>query len=215
MFEMARRQSSAAGNADWYLETGRFGNEFRIGRLGVSVGLDEANAMCAQSRHRRVDGGQKLFIVEQFWCWTHYYGRESAESLGGPIRIARFRTASLLGRVNLTAVLSVSIGLINLFPIPMKAPSVYAYEASPENHAGKSAGGGDAYRLVPLFLLCRWSLPDECFRKSRYRETNPLIQLNFRYDYALSGFLACSYLCFALGLSFDVRAQGEERKLGN
>jgi regulator of sigma E protease len=51
-------------------------------------------------------------------------GRESADQLSGPIRIAQVsgQVASLGGvggLIGLVAVLSVSIGLINLFPIPM------------------------------------------------------------------------------------------------
>jgi regulator of sigma E protease len=51
-------------------------------------------------------------------------GRESADQLSGPIRIAQVsgQVASLgglSGLIGLVAVLSVSIGLINLFPIPM------------------------------------------------------------------------------------------------
>ena len=49
--------------------------------------------------------------------------RESGDQLGGPLRIADIsgQVASLgfLALINLTAVLSVSIGLINLFPIPL------------------------------------------------------------------------------------------------
>ena len=50
-------------------------------------------------------------------------GRQSADQLGGPIRIAKVSgdvaTIGLAALINLTAVLSVSIGLLNLFPIPM------------------------------------------------------------------------------------------------
>ena len=50
-------------------------------------------------------------------------GRESADQLGGPIRIAevsgQVASVGFVPLVNLTAVLSVSIGLINLFPIPL------------------------------------------------------------------------------------------------
>jgi regulator of sigma E protease len=50
-------------------------------------------------------------------------GRESADQLGGPIRIAQVSgqvaSVSFIALVNLVAVLSVSIGLLNLFPIPM------------------------------------------------------------------------------------------------
>jgi regulator of sigma E protease len=50
-------------------------------------------------------------------------GREKADQLGGPIRIAQISgqvaSAGFLALMNLAAILSVSIGLINLFPIPM------------------------------------------------------------------------------------------------
>ncbi|GAB4231058.1 MAG: RIP metalloprotease RseP [Methyloligellaceae bacterium] len=50
-------------------------------------------------------------------------GRESADQLGGPIRIAKVSgdvaKAGFLALLNLAAVLSVSIGMLNLFPIPM------------------------------------------------------------------------------------------------
>ncbi len=50
-------------------------------------------------------------------------GREAGDQLGGPLRIAEIsgQVASLgfMALLNLTAVLSVSIGLINLFPIPL------------------------------------------------------------------------------------------------
>jgi len=50
-------------------------------------------------------------------------GREAADQLGGPIRIAQVSgqvaTAGFFALLNLAAIISVSIGLINLFPIPM------------------------------------------------------------------------------------------------
>ena len=51
-------------------------------------------------------------------------GQESAEQLTGPIRIGQVSGAvassgGIPGLIYLTAVLSVSIGLFNLFPVPM------------------------------------------------------------------------------------------------
>jgi regulator of sigma E protease len=52
-----------------------------------------------------------------------FTGREAADQLGGPIRIAQVSgqvaTAGFAPLIHLTAVLSVSIGLLNLFPIPL------------------------------------------------------------------------------------------------
>jgi regulator of sigma E protease len=50
-------------------------------------------------------------------------GREAADQLGGPIRIAQVSgqvaTVGLTALLHLAAVLSVSIGLLNLFPVPL------------------------------------------------------------------------------------------------
>jgi len=50
-------------------------------------------------------------------------GKESADQLGGPIRIAQVSgqvaTAGFVALIHLAAVLSISIGLLNLFPIPL------------------------------------------------------------------------------------------------
>jgi regulator of sigma E protease len=64
-------------------------------------------------------------------------GREEADQLGGPLRIAQVSgqvaTLGIIPLINLTAILSVSIGLINLFPIPMLDGGhllYYGYEAA-------------------------------------------------------------------------------------
>ncbi len=50
-------------------------------------------------------------------------GRESADQLGGPIRVAevsaQVATIGFVALINLAAILSIRIGLINLFPVPM------------------------------------------------------------------------------------------------
>lgn len=64
-------------------------------------------------------------------------GRESTDQLSGPIRIAQVSgivasNGGLLGLINLAAILSVSIGLMNLVPVPMLDGGhllFYLYEA--------------------------------------------------------------------------------------
>src|SRR6202030_1212453 len=50
-------------------------------------------------------------------------GREAADQLGGPIPVAQMSgqmgTAGFVALIHLAAVLSVSIGLLNLFPVPL------------------------------------------------------------------------------------------------
>jgi regulator of sigma E protease len=52
-----------------------------------------------------------------------FAGREAADQLGGPIRIAQVSgqvaSAGFTALIHLTAVLSISIGMLNLFPIPL------------------------------------------------------------------------------------------------
>jgi len=53
-----------------------------------------------------------------------FTGREAADQVGGPLRIAQIsgQVASiggLAGLIQLAAILSISIGLLNLFPIPL------------------------------------------------------------------------------------------------
>jgi regulator of sigma E protease len=71
-------------------------------------------------------GGQEAwFVVDRTLSYIGgvIVGREAADQLGGPIRIAQISgqvaTIGFAALVHLAAVLSVSIGLLNLFPIPL------------------------------------------------------------------------------------------------
>ena len=65
------------------------------------------------------------YIVERTGSYIGglFAGRETPDQLSGPIRIAQISgtvaTAGLLALLNLAAVLSVSVGLLNLLPVPM------------------------------------------------------------------------------------------------
>lgn len=66
------------------------------------------------------------FVVERTYDYLSKLvrGRESTDQLSGPIRIAQVSgmvasTGGVLGLVSLAAILSVSIGLMNLLPVPM------------------------------------------------------------------------------------------------
>lgn len=158
---------------DRVLEVDRFGNGYHIGRLGVSVNADENSI-----RHVRYNpltalwmgAEESYFIIEQTFIVLGriIMGRESAESLGGPIRIAQLsgQTATLgfVALINLTAVLSVSIGLINLFPIPMLDGghlAFYAYEAvfgKPMSARAQDIGMRIGLSIVMmLFLFVTWN----------------------------------------------------------
>jgi regulator of sigma E protease len=106
----------------------RFGNVHRVGQLGISRSMNPGDV-----RTERVGPLAALGIgVEETWLVIErtvtylanvVIGRESADQLGGPIRIAQVSgqvaSLGLMAVINLAAVLSVSIGLLNLFPIPL------------------------------------------------------------------------------------------------
>ena len=105
--------------------TDRSGKKKTIGRLGVHS--PEGKLKKKYNPVSAVWKGAKetYFIVDQTLAYLGkiIVGRESADQLGGPIRIAQISSQAasvgILPLINLIAVLSVSIGLINLFPVPM------------------------------------------------------------------------------------------------
>ncbi|MEA2872415.1 MAG: regulator of sigma protease [Hyphomicrobiales bacterium] len=101
-----------------------FGNVHRIGVLGITgargepVKVDPLTAV-------KLGVEETWFVVERTLSYIGgvVVGRESADQLGGPIRIAQVSgqvaTAGFVALIHLAAVLSISIGLLNLFPIPL------------------------------------------------------------------------------------------------
>jgi regulator of sigma E protease len=105
-----------------------FGNTHRLGVLGISRSNapDEIRTQRVGPVDALILGVDKTwFVVEQTMSYLGRMvaGRESADQLGGPIRIAQVsgQVATLgFGPIlDLAGVLSVSIGLLNLFPIPL------------------------------------------------------------------------------------------------
>jgi regulator of sigma E protease len=105
-----------------------FGNVQRIGILGISRSMAPEDLQL----HPMSPPQAIVMSVEETWSVidrTMRYlggvitGREAANQLGGPIRIAQMsgQVASFgfVPLIQLAAVLSVSIGLLNLFPIPL------------------------------------------------------------------------------------------------
>ena len=114
-----------------------FGNLHRIGVLGISRSMAGADHQL-----QRVDPltgislgiEESWFIIDRTLAYIGgvVVGRESADQVGGPARIAQVAGqvwqgglssggagAATVGLLNLAAVLSVSIGLLNLFPVPL------------------------------------------------------------------------------------------------
>lgn len=146
----------------------RFGNVNPVGQLGVrrSTSADDWT-------HERHDPFTAVWLgVKETYVATKttltllgriITGRESAEQLGGPIRIAKISgemaTLGFLALLNLAAYLSISIGLINLFPIPMLDGGhlvFYAVEAirgRPLSDRGLEIGYRIGLTLVILLMI--------------------------------------------------------------
>ena len=106
----------------------RFGNEHRIGVLGIARTTSPGDVTT-----ERVNPAEALWLgVKETWFVVDrtlayiggiFTGREAADQLGGPLRIAQISgqvaTIGLGALIHLAAVLSVSIGLLNLFPVPL------------------------------------------------------------------------------------------------
>ncbi|MGB6349420.1 MAG: RIP metalloprotease RseP [Pseudolabrys sp.] len=105
-----------------------FGNVHKLGVLGISRSMAPGDIKTEKVGPLRgiVMGAQETwFVVDRTMAYITgvFAGREAADQLGGPIRIAQVSgqvaTAGFAALFHLTAVLSVSIGLLNLFPIPL------------------------------------------------------------------------------------------------
>jgi regulator of sigma E protease len=105
----------------------RLGGTHHIGVLGIRSPAEAFKLERDPPLQAVVEGVRETgHIVERTLTYIGRLlrGRESAEQLSGPIRIGQVSGAvvssgGLAGLVYLTAVLSVSIGLFNLFPVPM------------------------------------------------------------------------------------------------
>ena len=109
---------------DAVTETDRFGNEISFGRLGIQSNqmtvekLDPLNAVLVATSETGSIITQTLDAVGEMLV-----GVRGTEELGGPLRIAEMSgtvaQSGLVMTLWFTAVLSINLGLINLFPVPI------------------------------------------------------------------------------------------------
>ncbi len=159
------------------LRTDRFGNEHRAGIVGIQSDSSQVSSTIERFGvfDALMEGVHETgFIITRTlgYLGAILSGRESAEQLSGPIGIAKISgevaTLGPLALISLTAVLSVSIGLLNLFPVPMLDGGhlvFYAYEAI----AGKPMGARAqeyGYRIgfVLVFGLFVFATSNDVFR---------------------------------------------------
>ena len=104
------------------------GDISRIGYLGLSRSRapeDTKTERFGPIQALRLGVEQTWFIVDQTlrFLFNVAAGRASPDQLGGPIRIAQISghvaAFGIMALVQLAAILSVSVGLLNLFPVPV------------------------------------------------------------------------------------------------
>ncbi|MEM6712564.1 MAG: RIP metalloprotease RseP [Pseudomonadota bacterium] len=105
-----------------------FGNIQRVGVLGVvhESSEDEVETVTygpLAATGRAVEQTGLVITQSLTYIGRIIVGQESADQLSGPVRVAKISgdvaTLGFLALIQLAAIISVSIGLINLFPIPM------------------------------------------------------------------------------------------------
>jgi regulator of sigma E protease len=104
--------------------TDRFGNHYRIGLLGIArngvdyVKRDPANALLQAGAETWTLSADTLKAM-----WQIVIGTRGTDELGGPLRIAQMSgdvaQGGIVAVVWFMAVLSINLGLINLFPVPV------------------------------------------------------------------------------------------------
>jgi len=150
-----------------------FGNKMEVGRIGVATNEDSGNFRVREYGPLEAVGegvAQSWYIVTRTvdYIGNIITGREKPDQLGGPIRVAKYsKDMSTLGigaLIQLAAVLSVSIGLLNLMPVPMLDGGhlvFYAIEAIRGRPPGAVAQEW-AYRfgltlVLALMLFATWN----------------------------------------------------------
>lgn len=124
VIEREGREVALAVTPDTVVREDRFGNRVQIGLLGVTGGVvsytrrGPVAAVWEATRDTVALTQNMLAAVGQI-----VVGQRGTDELGGPLRIAQMSgqvaKGGLLDLLFFTAVLSINLGLINLFPIPM------------------------------------------------------------------------------------------------
>ena len=121
--------------------TDRFGNTQKVGMIGIISNNKAGNLRRKEYGLFEATGaavGETWYVITRTlgYLGDIIVGKQSADQLGGPIRIAKVSgdvaTLGVAALLNLAAVLSISIGLLILFPVPMLDGGhlvFYAYEA--------------------------------------------------------------------------------------
>ena len=143
--------------------TDRFGNKIELGIIGILTDRSAGNLRVVHFTPLEAVGEAVRetghIVTGTFrYIGNIFAGRMKADQLGGPIAVAQaagqVATLGIIALLHLAAVLSVSIGLLNLMPVPVLDGGhlmFYAVEALRGKPVGEAAQG-IAFR-VGMFLV--------------------------------------------------------------
>lgn len=163
--ERAGRTFTADTRLATVTEADRFGQTYRVGRLGIATGkrvFEKVPALELIPEATRIT----VSTIENtaLGLWQIVTGRRPLQELGGPIKMAQVagQVASIgwFDFVQLIAFFSINLGFINLLPVPMLDGghlALYAVEATRRRPLGSQAQewlfrGGFAV-LISLMLV--------------------------------------------------------------
>jgi regulator of sigma E protease len=143
----------------------RFGNVYRIGRVGIGSPLVEYRPVSLW--RAPVEGARQVVAIVRGSLdalGQIVTGRRSVDELGGPLRIAKISgeqmTLGWPAFIGLIALVSINLGFINLLPVPMLDGGhllFYAIEAvrrrPVEPHVQEWAFRGGLAAILALMLL--------------------------------------------------------------
>jgi regulator of sigma E protease len=101
-----------------------FGNKIKVGSIGIaSNSLAYKKMGLASALNESIKETYSMCTLTIKSLGQMITGKRGTEELGGPIRIAKYTGQSIKKGLNVTlwflAILSINLGLVNLFPIPM------------------------------------------------------------------------------------------------
>lgn len=153
--------------------TDRFGNKMEQGVIGVLN-----NRQTGGHRIEQYGVGESLvmavtetgYIIKRTGGYIAgiFSGREKADQIGGPIRVAKMSgqvaTLGFVALLNLAAILSISIGLLNLLPVPILDGGhlvFYLFEAlkgKPVSESAQEVGYRIGFGLIlGLMVFATWN----------------------------------------------------------
>lgn len=144
--------------------TDRFGNEMEVGQIGIVTNQQSGNFRIIELTPIEAVGEGALqtwhIVTGTFDYLSNLIaGRMNADQLGGPVRVVQasgqMATLGVVALLNLAAVLSVSLGLLNLMPVPVLDGGhlvLYALEAIRGKPVGQNAQE-IAFRIGLIMIL--------------------------------------------------------------